>query len=137
MTQIQHGLEQRMLDAAIAAHGVHKTWIGCDSKYWDPIHIDTVHGFVEGTDGIDAGYVATTTDGYAVLGLRGTLSIHNTWEELWRAMLDWWQDDKTRLIPWVLGGEVVHVHKGFHEALMGGERSLPHRYVFGFHDFGI
>lgn len=131
MTETQHSLEQRMLDAAIAAYGVHKTWIGCDSKYWDPIHVDTVHGFIEGSDGIDAAYVATTTDCYAVLGLRGTLSTHKTWEELWRMMLDWWQDDKTRLIPWVLGGEVVHVHKGFHEALMALWPEIRHHLTKG------
>ena len=71
--------------------------------------------FTDGKEHINAGYVGETTDGYVIVGLRGTLLFKkDDPEESVAAKFDWLQDFEANLEDWKVGDTVVgKVEKGF------------------------
>ncbi len=111
-------MPQRMLDAAICAYSVTPGGFNPDCKYWAPIGIKgAAYPFQVGHHEINAGFVATTVDGWVVLSLRGTLSHWHNWDSFWAFVDDWLNDDKTKLhAMYMEGHHLGKVHTGFYES---------------------
>lgn len=112
---------QRMLDAAICAYSVGpggyvRTPFYDGSVGWS----DTPVGIPDGPDAIDAALVGQTTDNWAVLSLRGTLSSYDSFATFIAFIKDWLQDDETKLVPLISpsGSNLGNVHQGFLNATM-------------------
>ncbi|MCB2086417.1 MAG: lipase family protein [Sphingomonadaceae bacterium] len=123
MTYSSYTLSQRMLDAAISAYAIQPDVPANffpDLKYWDPIGAaSNPILFSRGSYDTDAGFLVTTQDNWIVLSLRGTLSgfSYTNLESFISFILDWWEDDETRLVPMFIGRTMIgNVHKGFLEA---------------------
>lgn len=103
-------MAQRMMDAAICAYHIEGAGpFDPDTPYWTPIGIDpgsSPTAFVESVEGIHAGWVGTTTDGWVIVSLRGTLPpTDKTWHGFFASMDDWLQDARTHSYAAPLAGD--------------------------------
>ena len=125
---MNYTIAQRMLAAATSAYEVQLDGsFTPDAHYYNPLG---VHGQPTAFDGgkheIDAGFfslIEPEKSGHlldAVLAFRGTLGSwkHGSWSSFFAFVDDWLQDDSTRHVPFILGGQRIGcVAHGFHRAL--------------------
>ena len=117
-------MAQRMLNASICAYNITPHGFSPDCEYWNLIKSTGDVSVITADPGhlnpaIDAGFVTTTTDGWVVLSLRGTLGSYNGFESFIAFLKDWWEDSESRLVPFFLGGIYMgQVHNGFYKAYL-------------------
>ncbi len=112
---------QRMLDAAICAYSVTPSGYFPKSFFEDPVgFVEAPYPWINGPSAIDAGFVGTTDDGWAVISLRGTLGSYSNFASFFAFIRDWLQDDETHFVPLhsSSGTYLGLVHHGFHKATM-------------------
>lgn len=115
-------MAQRMMDAAICAYHIDGAGpFDPETPYWTPIGVDpgsSPTAFVESVEGINAGWVGTTTDGWVIVSLRGTLPpTDKTWHGFFASMDDWLQDARTKQVDFDFEGQHLgKAERGFLEA---------------------
>jgi hypothetical protein len=112
---------QKMLDAAICAYAIGPGGYAPSPFYDGPVGwVGTPSAYTDGSDAIDAALLGQTSDGWAVLSLRGTISSYDSFASFFAFIEDWLQDDETTLVPLISpsGTNLGNVHQGFLNATM-------------------
>ena len=113
-------LECRLLDACIACYAISNGTLSPHAPgYADvgfmPGTAPTV--FVDGTEGINAGFVGETADGWVIVAYRGTLPPFRG--DFWAWVDDWLNDFRLGPMDWPVGGKVIgRVETGFGYAVL-------------------
>lgn len=114
-------LDCRLINACVACYAIEEASLPADNPNF--IALRPKAGtkplvFANGTDKINAGFVAETEDGYAVLAIRGTLP--PKWEGNWGPWIrDWWQDFQIGPVDWTVNGAAFgRVEGGFKTAML-------------------
>lgn len=113
-------LECRLLDACIACYAISNGTLSPDAPGYAGVGFmpgtqPTV--FVDGTEGINAGFVGETADGWVVVAYRGTLPPFRG--DFWAWVDDWLNDFRLGPMDWTVGGKVIgRVETGFGYAVL-------------------
>ncbi|MEM0923746.1 MAG: lipase family protein [Pseudomonadota bacterium] len=126
-TKERHDWACRMLDAAILTYNIQpasgsiSTWIpdAATSGLLANLGLPDAPPdfFFDGSESINAGFVGRTSDGYAVLALRGTLPPGGSDTAAW--VEDWVNDFKAGPVDWTIAGSKIgQIEAGFAEAAL-------------------
>ncbi len=113
-------LECRLLDASILCYSIQNNAISPSTPGYAQVSFasgTTPAVFVDGTEGINAGFVGETADGWVVVAYRGTLPPFSG--DLWAWVDDWLNDFRAGPMDWTVGGRVIgQVETGFGSAVV-------------------
>ena len=113
-------LECRLLNASIACYAIKGGKLDIKNANLQALGLlknTTPTVFVDGVEGINAGFVAETQDDWVVLALRGTLPPFKG--DFWAWIDDWMQDFKAGPTDWfVNGAKFGQVESGFSDAIL-------------------
>ena len=118
MSQISTPMECRLLQASILCYAIANGQIAPSAPAYAQVGLrDTPVAFMDGPQGINAGFVGETVDGWVVVAFRGTLPPFQG--DLWAWLEDWRNDFRGGPMDWVVGEEVVgQVETGFGQAML-------------------
>lgn len=113
-------LECRLLDACIACYAIQDGKLNPDAPGYAGVGFAPGTApavFVDGTEGINAGFVGETADGWVVVAYRGTLPPFSG--DFWAWVDDWLNDFDLGPTDWSVGGKVIgRVETGFASAVL-------------------
>ncbi len=120
MSILTRELECRLLDACIVAYDIKNGKICSTVPFYENIGIKPgtkPSVFVDGLEGINAGFVAETYDGWVFLVFRGTLPPFKG--DFWAWVLDWLNDFRIGPMNWYVNDRYFgQVETGFGSALL-------------------
>jgi hypothetical protein len=117
MSVLTPDLQCRLLDACIISYSIANGTIDPSVQYYADVGIapGTLTAFVDGEEGINAGFVARTTDDWILLALRGTLPPFTG--DFWAWIDDWLNDFQLGPTDWTVDGALFgSVETGFADA---------------------
>ena len=113
-------LECRLLDACIACYAISNGTLSPNAPGYADVGFKpgtTPTVFVDGVEGINAGFVGETFDGWVVVAYRGTLPPFSG--SFWPWVEDWLHDFELGPMDWSVGGKVIgRVETGFGKAVL-------------------
>ncbi len=110
----------RLLDASIICYSIQNQAIDPSTPGYAQVGFapgTTPRVFVDGTEGINAGFVGETADGWVIVAYRGTLPPFKG--NFWPWVDDWLNDFRAGPMDWTVGGRVIgQVETGFGSAVL-------------------
>ena len=113
-------LECRLLDASIICYSIQNQALSPSTPGYAQVGFAPGTGptvFVDGVEGINAGFVGETADGWVIVAYRGTLPPFSG--DLWAWVEDWLNDFRAGPMDWTVGNSVIgQVETGFGSAVL-------------------
>lgn len=113
-------LDCRLANASLAAYAVTAEGLSSSAPGYSEIGIAAGTNpvcFLAGTENIDAGFLAETTDNWVLLAFRGTIPSYK--DGFWSWLDDWLQDFEIGPVPWTVNNSAYgNVEGGFAAAVL-------------------